>query len=59
MMQELNMVRVRVSVSVSVRVRWGGSNIQRDTPQNVMAEADSDVPFHCDAIFSMPPSIEM
>ena len=58
------MVRVRVRVRdrvrdrVRVRVR-GGSNVQRDRPQNVMAEANLDVLFHCDASFSMPPSIEM
>ena len=37
----------------------GGSNVQRDRPQNLMAEANSDVPFHCDVSFSMHPSIEM
>ena len=46
-------------VRVRVRVSGGGSNVQRDRPQNVMTEANSDVPFHCDASFSMPPSIEM
>ena len=53
-------VRVRVMGMVRVRVRvMVRSNVQRDRPQNVMAEANLDVPFHCDASFSMPPSIEM
>ena len=40
---------------------WLGeeSNVQRDRPQNGMAEANLDVPFHCDASFSIPQSIEM
>ena len=37
----------------------GRSNVQRDRPQNVMAEANLDVPFHCDSSFSMPSFIEM
>ena len=54
-------VRVRVRVTFMCHTsmyREGGSNVQRDRPQNVMAEANLDVQFHCDASFSMPPSIE-
>ena len=56
----LGLVFCRASLNVRRVFDYrGGSSVRRDRPQNVMAEANLDVPFHCDAAFSMPPSIEM